>query len=64
MNKKQLLYIKSLYEMHNANNAKEMILFRNMFNLHSMFSTDERTELSSYLKNLYLNGVIITFNSN
>lgn len=51
MNKRQLLYIKSLYEMMNADNTKEMILFRNMFDLHCRFTTEERTELNSYIKN-------------
>ena len=51
MNKQQLLYIKSLWEIQNADSTKEMILFRSMFVLHCQFTTEERTELSNYIKN-------------
>jgi hypothetical protein len=53
MNKRQLLYIKSLREMMNADDTKQMILVRSMVDLHCRFTTEERTEISSCIKNQF-----------
>lgn len=55
MNKRQLLYIRSLYEMRNADEEKEMTLFRNMFNLYCELSTEEKYEVRTFYKNFRSN---------
>ena len=49
MNKNQLLYIRSLYEMMNADNDKRQIITRSLFGLRNRMNNEEIKGITEFI---------------